>query len=464
MTSFFRSYVIFGSMLLCLTVAWADDENCIQPYANNPRYWQYHGQPVLLLGASNDDNLFQMPHLVEHLDKMKAAGGNYIRNTMSDRQDHSFEVYPFKRLENEQYDLDQWNEEYWRRFANMLQLTAERDIIVQIEIWDRFDYSGKNWLLHPYNPRNNINYSNWESGLAAVYPDHPAKNKQPFFFTTPRQRNNTVLLPIQQRFVDKMLSYSLKYDHVLYCIDNETTAEEAWATYWAEYIMQKAQQAGKTICVTEMWDDWDLRTKSHRRTLNNPQRYAYADISQNNHKKGQVHWDNFQWVRRYIADDPRPLNTVKTYGANGSRFGNTRDGIERWWRHVIGGAASARFHRPPGGLGLSEVTITSLQSVRKLESLLKLWEMEPANQLLGEREENEAYLSARPGQAYALYFTNGGAVTLDIRNVSGPFQLHWIDITNGQWADIVSLRGGQVVPISAPSTGHWLAVLIKLDS
>ena len=230
--------------------------------------------------------------------------------------------------------------------------------------------------------------------MAAVYPDHPAKNKQPFFFTTPRQRNNTVLLPIQQRFVDKMLSYSLKYDHVLYCIDNETTAEEAWATYWAEYIMQKAQQAGKTICVTEMWDDWDLRTKSHRRTLNNPQRYAYADISQNNHKKGQVHWDNFQWVRRYIADDPRPLNTVKTYGANGSRFGDTRDGIERWWRHVIGGAASARFHRPPGGLGLSEVTITSLQSVRKLESLLKLWEMEPANQLLGEREENEAYLSA----------------------------------------------------------------------
>jgi hypothetical protein len=228
--------------------------------------------------------------------------------------------------------------------------------------------------------------------------------------------------------------------------------------------MQKAQQAGKTICVTEMWDDWDLRTNSHRRTLNNPQRYAYADISQNNHKKGQVHWDNFQWVRRYIADDPRPLNTVKTYGANGSRFGDTRDGIERWWRHVIGGAASARFHRPPAGLGLSEVTITSLQSVRKLESLLKLWEMEPANQLLGEREENEAYLSARPGQAYALYFTNGGAVTLDIRNVSGPFQLHWIDITNGQWADIVNLSSGQVVPISAPSTGHWLAVLIKLDS
>ncbi len=50
---------------------------------------------------------------------------------------------------------------------------------------------------------------------------------------------------------------------------------------------------------------------------------------------------------------PRPLNTVKTYGADGGRFGNNQDGLERWWRHVIGGAASARFHRPDSGLGLS---------------------------------------------------------------------------------------------------------------
>ena len=31
-------------------------------------------------------------------------------------------------------------EEYWQRFQNMLKWTAERKIIVQIEVWDRFDY------------------------------------------------------------------------------------------------------------------------------------------------------------------------------------------------------------------------------------------------------------------------------------------------------------------------------------
>ena len=30
----------------------ADDADRIQPYSKNPTYWQYQGQPVLLLGGS----------------------------------------------------------------------------------------------------------------------------------------------------------------------------------------------------------------------------------------------------------------------------------------------------------------------------------------------------------------------------------------------------------------------------
>jgi len=32
------------------------------------------GQPVLLLGGSKDDNLFQVPDLKEHLDEIRTAG------------------------------------------------------------------------------------------------------------------------------------------------------------------------------------------------------------------------------------------------------------------------------------------------------------------------------------------------------------------------------------------------------
>lgn len=439
----------------------AEPNGAIQPWSENPWYWQYGGKPVLLVGGSKDDNLFQIPDLEEHLDEMVAVGANYIRNTMSDRPDKGFEVYPFKRLASGKYDLEQWNEEYWKRFERMLQLTGQRSIIVQIEVWDRFDYSRDNWEPHPYNPKNNINYSYEESGFAEQYPDHPGRNRQPFFFTTPKQRNNKLVLGYQQRFVDKMLSYSLQYDHVLYCIDNETSGEEAWAAYWAQYIRDRAKAAGKRVYVTEMWDAWDLKADQHKQTLDHPERYDFADVSQNNHNKGDDHWNNFQWVRRYVGRQPRPLNTVKTYGADGGPYGSSRDGVERVWRHLLGGAASVRFHRPESGLGLSPPAKAAIMAARKLHSLIPLWEVEPANKLLGDREPNEAFLAAKPGALYALYFPNGGAVQLNLADAAGRFNLRWIDIGTGQWGPQQQITGGSMVTIAAPGQGHWAAALVK---
>lgn len=447
-----------------IAVSSADDASRIQPWSENPRYWQYKGRPVLLLGGSKDDNLFQIPDLKEHLDEIRTAGGNYIRNTMSDRQDKGFEVYPFAQRPDGKYDLAQWNDEYWRRFENMLRWTAERDIIVQIEVWDRFDYSTKNWEPHPYNPKNNVNYTYEQSGFAARYPDHAGTNRQPFFFTTPDQRNNAVVFKHQQRFVDKMLSYSLQYDHVLYCMDNETSAQEQWGAYWAGHIRRRAAEAARKVCITEMWDAWDLKADEHKRTLDHPERYDFADVSQNNQKKGQVHWDNFQWVRARVAGQPRPLNTVKTYGADGGRFGNNRDGLERFWRHILGGAASARFHRPDSGLGLSAPAVAAIQAARKLESLVKPWEVEPANHLLSDRAENEAYTAAHPGVAYTLYFTDGGSVGLDLKDAPGRFDVRWIDIASGQWSKQDRIEGGAVVTLTAPAQGHWAAALVRANS
>ncbi len=463
----------FRSTLLALTisltvvlgtataVAAASTAEAIQPWLKNPRYWQYHGEPVLLLGGSKDDNLFQLPDLKAHLDAMAQVGANYIRNTMSDRPDKGFEVYPFKKLPNGKYDLEQWNDEYWQRFENLLRWTKERNIVVQIEVWDRFDYSRDNWEVHPYNPKNNINYTYAQSGFAQHYPDHPGANKQPFFFTTPKQRNNTVVFKYQQRFVNQMLAHSLPYDHVLYCMDNETSGEEQWGAYWAEWIHQRARQAGKRVCVTEMWDDWNLKAERHRRTLDHPERYDFADVSQNNQQKGQIHWDNFQWVWRHLAKQPRPLNTVKTYGADGGPFGNTQDGLERWWRHLIGGAAAVRFHRPTSGLGLSAPAQASIRAARKLESLIKLWDVNAANDLLSDRSANEAYLAAKPGQFYALYFTNGGAVGLNLRDAQGSFRLRWIDISKGEWGKQETVSGGKVVQLAAPGKGNWVAALVR---
>jgi hypothetical protein len=436
------------------------DENRMRPWQENPRYWQYKGRPVLLLGGSKDDNLFQIPDLREHLEEMREIGGNYIRNTMSDRQDRGFEVYAFGRLQNGKYDLDQWNAEYWRRFENMLRWTAERDIIVQIEIWDRFDVSREHWQVHPFNPKNNVNYTFEQSGFAEDYPEHPGRNKQPFFFTTPGQRNNRLVLDYQERFVAKLLSHSLKYNHVLYCIDNETSAEPAWGVHWAGFIRKQAQQADREVCITEMWDAWDLKASQHRHTFDHPELYDYCDVSQNNHQARQEHWDNFQWVRRLLGSHPRPLNTVKTYGADTGRFGTSRDGVERFWRHVLGGAASARVHRPDSGLGLTSPAIGSIKAARKLESVMPLWELEPNETLIRNRKPNQAYLAARPGHSYAIFMPGATTVELNLEGAPDVFDVRWINIATGEWDKRDTVEGGGIVRLTAPSAGAW-AICLK---
>ncbi len=440
----------------------------IQPYSKNSYYWQFQGEPILLLGGSDDDNLFQIPELKSHLEAIKAAGGNYIRNTMSDRKDKGFEVYPFKRLPDGKYDLRQWHDEYWQRFENMLKMTSELNIIVQLELWDRFDYTdyqnSLRWQIHPYNPKNNTNYTYKKSGFNNSYTAHPGANNQPFFFTTPEQQNNKVVLPHQQRFIDKVMSYTLQYNHILYCLDNETSASAVWASYWANYIRNKANLAGEKIYITEMWDDRNLQGEQHQRTLKHPEQYDFVDASQNNHKIGLTHWENFQWLRNYIAAQPRPLNTVKTYGADYGKHGNSREGIERWWKHLLGGAASVRFHRPPAGLGLSPQAIASIRSARKLESLIKPWEIEPADHLLNKRQDNEAYLAAREGSAYALYFTNGGSVELNLSGHPGNYQINWVQIETGQGnIQETFTADSAAVTISTPGKGGWIAAIVRIS-
>jgi len=441
----------------------------IHPWSENHFYWCYQNKPVLLLGGSDDDNLFQWPEnkLITQLNRLKKAGGNIIRNTMSDRNDKGFEVYPFQKQKNGKYDLNKWNNEYWNRFQRLLQETSKRNIIVQIEIWDRFDYTDNKenyrWQNHPYNPKNNINYSYKQSGFDKNYPNHPNANKQPFFFTTPKQKNNTIVLKYQQKFVDKLLDYSLNFNNVLYCIDNETSAQPEWGQYWTKYIKNRAKKENKKICVTEMWDSWNLRSKEHKQTFDHPELYDFVDVSQNNHKKGQTHWDNFLYVKKYLSKNPRPINTIKTYGATGYHFGySDQDGIERFWRHLLAGAAAIRFHRPKAGLGLNDKAVAAIKAARKLESIIPLWKINPKNDLLSNREKNEAYLAANYKEnSYALYFPAGGEVTIDLSSAKGVLNIRWININSGEWGPTKKITGGKKIKIKSPGKENWVAAISK---
>jgi hypothetical protein len=93
--------------------------NHIRPTSEYPGYWEYRGNPILLIGGTDTDNLFQKPFVITQLHDLATAGGNYIRNTMSARE--SDDVQPFLKLENGLYELNQWNPEYWHKLDTILQ-------------------------------------------------------------------------------------------------------------------------------------------------------------------------------------------------------------------------------------------------------------------------------------------------------------------------------------------------------
>lgn len=433
----------------------------IKIYAANPRYWEYKGKPTLLAGGSIDDNLFQIADLEQHLNLLAAVGGNYVRNTISSRDPGNLQ--PFHQRPDGKYDLNQLNEKYFERFEDFLRLTSDRELIVQIELWDRFDYAGDNWLINAYRPANNINYTVKQSGLANEYPRHPGKNDNPFFRTIPDHDNNPVVLKYQHALVDRLIEIAIKYPNVLYAMDNESSATPQWGAYWSSYLQRKAAALGKKIFTTEMWDAWNLKDKQHRQTLDYPSLYAFADISQNNHNSDQKHWDQLQWVLNYTSRRPRPLNQVKIYGSATGPYGSDNDALERFWRGIVGGSAAVRFHRPPSGIGLNDVAQATLRSTRLFLSEFDIFRATPdgASKLLLERDADEAYLSFVTAEQYAIYFPNGGSVKLDLQSVPGRFEMKFLEIGKSEWQSAATVNGNAQVTIKAPGAGHWVALLVK---
>ena len=130
---------------------------------------------------------------------------------------------------------------------------------------------------------------------------------------------------------------------------------------------------------------------------------------------------------------------------------------------MFGGLASARFHRPDSGQGLNGAAQAHIKSMRMLTAELDIFHCTPDAecQLLSEREPNEAYLTCIAGEQYALYFPDGGAVTLDLTDAPGRFTARWLDITHSTWGTASTMAGGDPVNLETPGAGHWAVLLRK---
>lgn len=493
---------IFVGFMIALTLS----DSALAQITIDGRYWKYDGKRVLLLGGWNHGHNPFIDHdtnndkdnrgvstteqIINEMDELAAAGGNYLRCVLDPGMAAGTQEFDFCTKSGNKYDLNTMTGPFWTRLEMFISEANKRNIIVQIEVWDRFDLidgSWGSWPISPWNPKNNINYTTASSGLATSYksfvnhpflegvPGHP---KYENAIGTMKQRYDLVR-SFQGKFINKLLSITLSYNNVLYCMNNETHADPAWGIYWMNFIEKKAKEQGKIVSTTDMFDDVYKADTSRGLTyqLNNRDKYDYIDVSQTNSRHAdQEHWNKIKWIADAAKnmEPPYLLHMTKVYGNDialdckpWSRFkpGDSDNAIEEWWRNLIAGVAGVRFHRPTSGIGLCTMSKNCISATRKVETKVKFWDVEPRLDLLTNRQSDEAYLAADPGNAYILYFTKngGGSVSLKLDNyLNTKFELNWIDIDTGNWGPTETISGGSTVIINRPNdSSHWAATIIR---
>jgi hypothetical protein len=436
----------------------------IGPSPENPWYWSDGDEPTLLLGGTDKDNLFQWTgdRLHEHLDDLVDAGGNFVRNTMSDRKDE--DVSPFARSDDGTYDLERWNDEYWDRLDAFLRATAERDIVVELTLWDQHDLVGDRWESHAWNPVNNDTLP--DESLPATGGDH-WQDRIGFFRTV--EDGNDPVLAHQERFVDRILDHTLDYGHVIYNVTNEGWAGIEWELHWAEHVRSRAAERGVDVEIANM----NMSPgESVEKVVEHPEAFSYVEVSQHNQHfagaDGRDHWDNLRAWRAEVEEaiGPRPFNNVKIYGGfdGGKEAAGDADQAVRWfWRNVLAGCAACRFHRRVAegdegwGIGGSERALAQIRSVRAIEEHVDLPALTPRMDLLSDAAPDEAYCAADPGEAYVVYVPDGGEVTLDVE--PGPYRLRTLDAESAAWTGEETVDATGSRSLTPPNRPNQLVVL-----
>ena len=99
-----------------------------------------------------------------------------------------------------------------------------------------------------------------------------------------------------------------------------------------------------------------------------------------------------------------------------------------------------------------------IKSARGVTDSLDVFSCEPRPELLSDAGENAAYCLASPGGEYAVYFTDGGRVTLDASG-KGELRLRWYAIDESRFQETDEVVSGEKIDLAAPGEGQWAAVL-----
>ncbi len=207
----------------------------VQLHPQNQHYFLYKGRTLALISsAEHYGSVINLDFdYRKYLETLSGYGMNYTRifsGTYFEIEGESFgiqhnnlapsknnRIAPWVVVGSDKtgklmYDLTRFNESYFERLKDFMNVAAEHDIIVEVTLFTSI-YRDDHWDISPQNPENNINIKEKLSRLEA------------------HTLNNGSLLDYQISFVRKIVSELNEFDNFFIEIQNEPWSDRPVSVY-----------------------------------------------------------------------------------------------------------------------------------------------------------------------------------------------------------------------------------------
>jgi hypothetical protein len=437
----------------------------IRLHPENPHYFLFRDKPTVLISSGEHYGAVLNPDFdyVAYLNTLHAKGFNLARifngthyeeaksnpmmgdqNTLAPRPGRY--LAPWARSTKpgfygggNKFDLDKWDEAYFKRLKDFVREAGKRGIVVELMFFSS-THDAPHWVPSLFQGANNVN------GIGATYTN---------FF------NSLLDPPLVKRaeaLVEKTATELNAFDNLYYEVCHECFRSDARASDWQNYLIEKLvrTEAGLPNKHLVAWNYGEGSVQ-----LENPNpavsvfnfHYAFPPTSVTL---------NYRFDKAVAFDQTRDE-------------GSSTEHRRQAWAFLLSGGAV--YNHLDWSFGLDDpegsgkaVPLGKRRDGEEIRSQLKILKdfihgfdlirMRPNNTLIeGAPEGTSVYAMVAPGAAYAVYLMNGTEAKLSLEVGAGRYRAEWLNPRTGAFdkAQDLSHEGGKLI-LASPSYQEDIAL------
>ena len=467
----------------------ADAADPIRLLPANPHYFEFRGKAVALITSAehygaviNSDFDYR-----KYLDTLGAAGLNYTRlfgGSYVEIPSRSFGIKrndlapetgkfiaPWARSNTpgyegggNQFDLEQWNPEFFKRYRDFLSEASKRGIVVEVTLFSSH-YQEVHWKISPFHPANNVN------------------NTTAIDWKKLHTLGNGGILAWQERYTRKLVQEATDFDNVIFEIQNEPWSDRGALTSVVNLYLQRPARDRYPNSI-DVADDlstaWQARVAAWIADAEAGARRRHL-IAQNYSNFGSpvkqlaagVSIVNFHYAYPVAVEVNYGLNKVIGYDETGFLGLENETYRRQAWNFMLSGGGlfnnldysfsvgheDGSDTEPNGPGGGSAELRKELGVLSRFLQKLPLAQLAPDTRTVKHAGGVYAHVLSTLRGDYAMYFDGDGPIdlTLDLR--AGEYAGEWTDVTTGAATPLNRFRhpGGEK-SIASPAFKNGIAL------